>query len=190
METDGVIIERVIAGEHDVYGKLVQRYGSAVETRVRKYVRKRSIAKQLANDVFTKGFLKLKTLRDNNCFRAWISRLADREAIDYQRKCNRDRRLVSGLAKVGHLLSQAEMNSRSGPELLEQKERLERLSRAILELKPQDQEIIELRYFAGKSTKEIGQELGRPDGTIRSQLHRCHLKLYQKMRGYDYVEKV
>ena len=73
---------------------------------------------------------------------------------------------------------------------MEQKERLEQLSRAILELKPQDREIIELRYFEARSSREIGQELGRSDGTVRCQLHRCHLKLYRLMREYEYVGNV
>lgn len=189
MESDGVIIARVIAGEHDDYGQLVRRYVSAVETKVSRYVQKRAVVKQLANDVFAKGFLKLKTLRDSEKFRFWIFRLAEREAIDYQRKCIRDRQMIDGLSKVSHYLSRVGVQSGAAPELLEQKERLERLSRAVLELKPQDQKIIELRYFKGKSTREIGEQLSRPDGTVRCQLHRCHLKLYQLMMGHDYVEK-
>lgn len=189
MESDGVIVSRVIAGDHEVYGQLVSRYAGAVEAKVLVYVQKRSMVKQLANDIFAKGFLRLKTLRDSEKFRPWIFRMAEREVVDYQRKCIRDRQLSEGLSKVKHYLSRVNVPSGAAPELLEQKERLERLSRAILELKPKDREIIGLRYFEGRSTREISEKLKTPDGTIRCQIHRCHLKLYQLMRGHDYVEK-
>ena len=151
METDGIIVARVIAGDHNVYGQLVMRYLSAVEKRVMRYVQKHSLVKQLANDAFAKGFVKLATLRDKEKFRPWIFRLADREVIDYQRRRNRDRRWVNSLVKVNHYLSSVNAATGAGPDILEQKERLQQLSRAILDLKPQDREIIELHYYEGRS---------------------------------------
>ena len=107
------------------------RYTGAVETRVRRYVRRRSLVKQLANDAFAKGFLKLKTLRDREKFRPWIFRLADREVMDYQRTSHRDQRRVHHLAAAKRYLARMNVRHPSGPELMEQKERLEQLSRAI-----------------------------------------------------------
>ena len=44
---------------------------------------------------------------------------------------------------------------------------------AVFKLKPKYQTVIALRYFEGKSLKEISAITGRREGTVRSQMHRA-----------------
>ncbi|MBI2933829.1 MAG: sigma-70 family RNA polymerase sigma factor [Planctomycetes bacterium] len=47
----------------------------------------------------------------------------------------------------------------------------EAVRRTLAKLDPHERRVIELRYFAGKTSIEIGAELGKSAGTVRSALY-------------------
>jgi RNA polymerase sigma-70 factor (ECF subfamily) len=51
------------------------------------------------------------------------------------------------------------------------------IQKYISELSPKYQEVITLRYFEDKELKEIAEILGKPEGTVKSLLHRGIEKL-------------
>lgn len=72
-------------------------------------------------------------------------------------------------------------------EVLQAEEELRRLEdflilhQCISKLPVKHQEVITLRFFEKKQDKEIAQILGKPEGTVKSRLHRGLRKLKEMM---------
>jgi len=62
---------------------------------------------------------------------------------------------------------------------------LEQLGRLIGQLDPDSCVLIHLSYVGGLSCKEIADCLGRPAGTVRSQLTRLRQRLRRQMEGHN-----
>jgi DNA-directed RNA polymerase specialized sigma24 family protein len=55
------------------------------------------------------------------------------------------------------------------------------VSRALAGLEPGDREIVILRYFLEMNSREIGEMLQVPEGTVRSRLLRCRQQLAERL---------
>jgi RNA polymerase sigma-70 factor (ECF subfamily) len=86
---------------------------------------------------------------------AWVRRVAINRALDLHKRSRRRQRAY---------------------ERLEPAERLDRVSSevqaALRALRPQDRQVVVLHHLLGLTVAEISAELGRPTGTVKSQLVR------------------
>ena len=79
--------------------------------------------------------------------------------------------------------------SRTTPEALHlSSERYRMLWKAIGTLKPEDRELVTLRYFSELSLREIARMMNKSYPAVSQKLHRLHLNLKQWMEenGYDF----
>jgi RNA polymerase sigma-70 factor (ECF subfamily) len=60
----------------------------------------------------------------------------------------------------------------------------EALERALSRLRPGDRELLYLNAVEGYSTREIGNLIGKPRGTVLSSLHRAKQKLREQIRNH------
>ncbi len=60
----------------------------------------------------------------------------------------------------------------------------EALERALSRLRPGDRELLYLNAVEGYSTREIGDLIGKPRGTVLSSLHRAKQKLREQIRSH------
>ena len=115
---------------------------------------------------------KFNTFRgDETAFRYWLFRIACNEINSYFRTANRQARAFATLT----LESDAE-----SPDIAADCERdedndqkLAFLNDAIAELKPDQQDIITLRFFEGLNSEQIGDILDMKAATVRSRLARA-----------------
>ena len=149
------------------------------------FVLRRTASIQVAQDITSETFLKaLKNIHNfkwqNVPFSAWLYRIAINEISLWQR--NRSYKAISldGLRDKGfEPASEADMEE----ELIKAQQSVERHGQYILvqkelELIPAKyREVIALRFFEGKQLLEIAQILGKPEGTVKSLLHRGLEKL-------------
>lgn len=149
------------------------------------YILKRVANLEIAQDVTSETFFKaLKNLRKfhwrNIPFSAWLYRIANNEIANYFRK--NKYKLVS-LDKVPEPVAfsnpsteilKAEQEIKKHQDFLKIQEKISKLSIRY-------QEVITLRFFEKKRTKEIAQILGKKEGTIKSLLHRGLEKLRKEL---------
>ena len=70
------------------------------------------------------------------------------------------------------------------PELLERKEHLNReIHRIVAELPAPYGEVLTLRYYSGRSSREIAAFLGRTEDAVRKQLSRGCALVAQRLQG-------
>lgn len=170
--TDAEIIARVLGGDLHAYGALVDRYERAVFAAALSVVRDRHAAEDVTQDVLTRGYLQLGTLRDGSRFGFWLLRIARREAWHSRRNRVKAKETIeasiqnkSGASRDGRLLDDAKEQLLADVQCLPEHERL----------------MISLRYFAGHTVQEIATMTGRPVGTVTKQLSRTVKRLRARM---------
>jgi RNA polymerase sigma-70 factor (ECF subfamily) len=170
-----------------VFAKVYDHY----YPRIFQYALKRTADVHLAQDItsetFFKALKKLWQFRWRNLpFSSWLYRIATNEVNQYFRKrkyhaASLDEMQESGFEPIA--------NGNPETELIEAQEKLKHqldflaCQRIVSQMDVKYQEVIALRFFERKEIKEIGQILGKSEGTIKSLLHRGLEKLQKAMSG-------
>lgn len=181
-EREEALIQKAQKDIH-AFGELYDEYYS----RIFNYALRRTASIDTAQDVTSEVFLKalnnIKRYKYKGIrFSSWLYRIAANEIADYYRD-NRGGKY--GLKEADNLID----NNTPSPdaELLEAEAEMQRneefliLHRSIAMLPIKYQEVITLRFFENKQIKEIGEILGKREGTIKSLLNRGLVKLRSLM---------
>lgn len=136
----------------------------------------RDDALDAAQDTFLKCWRSHAAISDVQNLRAWIFRVALNTATDLQRSAWRRKAKPMSGEDFMHPIST------DAPYLtLEQKEQLERLGRALLELRAEEKEVFLLRQNGELTYEEIAEMRAIPVGTVKTQMRSALMKLKQKL---------
>lgn len=139
----------------------------------------RLFSKERAEDVTSTIFLEVaRQIRSfagqtEADFKNWLYAIAANQANAYIRKTSRRKRLLAEAAGAMSISGGDEFSSLDWPMLYQ----------AILQLKPEHQTIVVLRFFENMEYEQIGRILGAQEGTIRVTLHRILERLQKYLAG-------
>jgi RNA polymerase sigma-70 factor (ECF subfamily) len=161
-------------GDEGAWGMLVGEYGPRVFALARSRLRNHDLAEEVTQSVFATIAIKVRdgAYDEHGKFEPWLFRIAMNRIRDAVRKAKRDRseerlRLVA-TSDVSSVDTSADRAS---------SEALDGLRGALGDLSKADREIVELRYHAGLSFRQIAELLGEPVGTLLARHHRALRKL-------------
>ncbi len=131
----------------------------------------RADAEEIVQDAFLRAYRKLPSLREPDKFRAWVTRMSFRLALNRRRDSLRARHRDTAwletsaprAASIESLVAQREIQSRLRGEI----DRLSEKLRAVLLLSAVEE----------LNTRDIAEVLGIPEGTVRSRLHLARKEL-------------
>jgi RNA polymerase sigma-70 factor (ECF subfamily) len=132
----------------------------------------REDAQDAAQDAFLKCWRNLDGMGQVQNLRAWIFRVGLNTAKDMQRSAWNRR--VKPL--VGEEIMLASRETSPG-ELVEDQEDIERLRRAIVDLRNEEKEVFLLRQNGGLTYEQIAEIRGSPVGTVKTQMRSALQKL-------------
>lgn len=142
------------------------------------YILKRTANIELAQDLTSQTFFKalngLKKFRWKNVsFSAWLYRIATNEINSFYRKQKKFIRVP--LDKVPGIPSKdtPDKDLEMAEQELKSKEEFIKIHQSISKLNPIYQTVIVLRFLDKKKILEICEILDKPEGTIKSQIHRA-----------------
>lgn len=135
-------------------------------------------AQDVAQEVFMKCWRTRETLGDVKNMRAWIFRVGLNAAKDLQRNAWRRRAKPFGAAAPPEIAGAHKTPS----EVLENKETLERLRNALLELRPEEKEVFLLRQNGDLTYEEIAATRRTPVGTVKTQMRSALQKLRRVLK--------
>ena len=167
--------------ERESLAELYRRYYE----RIFRFCANRLFTREAAEDVTADVFMNVaRRIRgfggsSEEDFRKWIYAIANNLIITHLRKTSRRKELLAEAAEAGRLGSQ-ECSSHSDEidwEVLHQ---------AVLELKPQQQAIVVMRFLEKMPFEEIAEVLGVKQVTVRVGLTRALRKL-RKILPSDYL---
>jgi RNA polymerase sigma-70 factor (ECF subfamily) len=135
-------------------------------------------AQDAAQDAFLKCWRTRDSLGEVRNIRAWIFRVGLNAAKDLQRSAWRRRaRPLLGTAVDG------QSTETSPADCLEQKESLDQLRAALLELRPEEKAIFLLRQNGDLTYEEIAELRRSPVGTVKTQMRSALQKLRRVLKG-------
>jgi RNA polymerase sigma-70 factor (ECF subfamily) len=130
-------------------------------------------AQDVVQEVFLKCWRTRTSLTDVKNVRAWIFRVGLNAAKDLQRNAWRRRAKPLGDAAPPEVPGKA----LAPGDALENKETLERLRKALLDLRPEEKEVFLLRQNGDLTYEEIAALRRTPIGTVKTQMRAALQKL-------------
>ena len=140
----------------------------------------REMAQDAAQDDFIKCWRNRHQVFEVDNLRAWIFRVAMNAAKDLRRSAwHRKSRAFSG--------EEFSLPGRDGPtdEAIDDQDALERIRRAIFDLRPEEREIFLLRQNADLTFEDIADMRGVPIGTVKTQMRAALAKLKKVLTKED-----
>jgi RNA polymerase sigma-70 factor (ECF subfamily) len=169
--SDPDLVQRCREGNTDAWNELVERFSRYVYAICgRGFGLAAADAEDAFQEVFTRVYTRLDTLRDDSAIRPWIGQLTRRVCLD---------RVASGSREESVDEVVDERLARTTDEIDEAftvREALEELGEPCHELLD--------RFFArDESYRTISEQLDLPSGTVASRISRCLAKLRSELEG-------
>jgi RNA polymerase sigma-70 factor (ECF subfamily) len=170
------------------FGRLFQLH----DRRIRNYFFQRGFAAEETRDLTQEVFLRvsrgLATFRGDALFKTWLFEIADHVAQNELRRRGTGKRKGRELSlDTGGMGGQGEEGEPTPfepppqpPKALDeviQRERVERLARAIQELPPKMRSCFQLRYAQGRKYDEIAALMNVSIDTVKAHLHQAKQRL-------------
>ena len=179
------LVRRILAGEEDLFERLVRRYQSRILAHLSRMVGNRDDALDLSQEIFVKVFQALDRYNPEFKFSTWLFRIAGNAAIDHLRKRRLRTIPLEPSDSEGQRVSSPEYrNLEPDPyATLRNAERGDAIASAIQNLPQEFRELIALRHFTGLSYEEIAEIKGMPLGTVKNKLFRARAVLKERLAG-------
>lgn len=169
-------------GDPEAFGLLFDKYYQPIFGYLLRRTAHLELAQDLTSETFFKALKNLKRYRWQNVpFSAWLYRIATNEMSSHFRRHKRGRQI--GLDNLPELSAEKRLDEEviRAEEALSAKQDFIKLQKLVVKLKPIYQSVITLRFFEKKKISEISHILGRPEGTVKAQLHRALKELRELM---------
>ena len=169
--TDGQLVARCRAGDHEAWNELVERFSRyvyAIATQAFKL--SEHDAEDVFQEVFARAYEHLHKLRNDEAIRPWLGQLTRRLCID---------RLREGAHEQPEDL--AELTA--ADDTIGRLDESMAVHEALAALPDNCQDILDRFFARDESYRAIGEALDLPAGTIASRISRCLVKLRVEIEG-------
>lgn len=175
-----LIINKVLAGDRNAFGILVDRYQDLAYTIAVRLLNDPDEAADIVQESFVKCYEVLETFRGESKFSTWLYRIVYRKSLDRLKAIKRKRTEAFEESSGALLLQEDDGNA---VQLMMKAERKELVKSAIAQLKPEEQTLILLYYFEESSIKEIAEVLDLGMENVKVRLFRTRKKLHNLLKG-------
>lgn len=173
---DVQLVRAAQAGDVAAFEELVRRHELGVFRVALRMLGSEADAQDAAQDAFVQAWRALASFRAESAFSTWLYRIVTNGCLAMLASPNRPSTQLSG----------AEVDPRPGPEAIAiDRDELDAVKGAILELTPEQRAPLVLREFEGLSYDEIGEVLDLAPGAVKGRLHRGRLELVRRMRQWS-----
>ena len=173
LEQEKVLVDRA-KNDPKAFGELYDEYYPKIFGYILKRTANIDVAQDVTSEVFFKALKNVGKFRWRGTpFSSWLYRIAANEITNNFKGARRRQVLTEEVSEFVNLSSPSpEIEIAQAEEELRKHEEFLTLHEAITKLPVKYQEVITLRFFEKKHLKEIGEILGKKEGTVKSLLHR------------------
>ncbi|MCB1230096.1 MAG: sigma-70 family RNA polymerase sigma factor [Verrucomicrobiae bacterium] len=176
------LMQRIAAGDHGAFDEFCDRYSPLIFSTAYKVLNHAQDAEDVAHDVLLSVWQKADTYQPNKgTLVTWICTTSRNRSIDrvrsFQRRAAMHDRFETRLEG-----EKPEARS-SGRSELYRSDARSILENAVVELSPEQREVIELAYFEGLTQRQIADRLHSPLGTVKARIRRGLQRLRSMMRN-------
>lgn len=176
-DSDHQLMQRVASGDEGAVAELYDRFGSLVYRMSYQMIPKKADAEDAVQEIFVRLWRSAERYDPARAsLSTWIVLISRRYLVDRLRRARV--RIKDSVAFEEKWLT--ELDTEGATIGIEDQERFETLMKRIDAL-PELQRIVLTRaYLGGQTLRQIGMELNRPVGTIKSTLSRALVRLREK----------
>lgn len=179
--SDLEVIDQVLKGNQQKYELLVKKYQAFAFTIALRYTKNREDAEELAQSAFVKAYLNLRDYRGDAKFSTWLYSIVSSLCLSFLRK----KKLEVHSLDQEYVFERADAHESSlRADQIEQRSRLQLLSRAMELLHPDDAQLLTLFYKAEQSLDEIARILHIEPNNAKVKLHRARQRLKETMEKH------
>src|SRR5215471_16742383 len=169
--TDSQLVQRCREGDPQAWNELVERFSRYVfAICVQGFRLREQDAEDVFQEVFTRVYSRLDTLRDDSAVRPWIAQLTRRLCLDT-------------LAAGSRVQPSDEVLAPAQEQALEDLDEAFAVREAMTALSEPCQEVLDRFFARDESYRTISAELQLPAGTIASRISRCLVQLRERLEG-------
>lgn len=167
---DSVLLRRAREYDTQVLVEIYDCYAESIYRYLYRYLGNADLAEDLTSEVFLRLLQALGTSRaPRDRLRGWLYRVAHNLAMDWFRQ------QAKGTAVP--LNEELTTDGVSSLDSLQKRQSHQRLREAISQLTPSQQQVVLLRFGEDLKLKEIGQTLGKSEGSVKLIQHRAIKRL-------------
>lgn len=175
--SDRQAVERVLQGDREAYGILVDRYKNLAYRLAYGVLRDCDQAEDAVQETFTLAFQHLERLKDPDLFGAWAAGIVRNVSRAARRKGRRQPVPLDSL--VG---TPAEPHDLPLPAGEDDEEKLGRLRRLIARLPEKYRQVLELHYFEEHSCERVAAFLSLSRANVVTRLFRARKQILAMLR--------
>ena len=178
--TPDSLIEQCLSGDQAAWEVIVRQNWRKVFNVAYKFVGKHDEAEDLTQDIFLKIFKALNTFDRRATFQTWIISISRNLCIDHYRSVRKERQTIAREVDAGEL--QPVSTDRGPYQAAEHRDLRGLLRQALQRLPVTLRTAVVLRDLQELSYQEIAEQLGLPEGTVKSRINRGRIELAQQLR--------
>lgn len=173
-------VSGTLAGE---FGNLYEQYLPKIFQYVSYRITDRDTAEDLTSDIFNKAITNFAKYDSGKAaFSTWIFSIARNTIIDYYRKRDKEQKLK----KDSELETEVLASSDSLEEQVSRSEDINKLRECLLNLNPNEQELISLKFSGEMTNREIARITGLSESNVGTILCRAIRKLRDEFTGWQH----
>ena len=170
---DEKLVRRSLRGDPQAFVELVGRHEQPLAALIRRQIADPHHRQDMLQETLLQAWKNLRTLRDGAKVRAWLVTIARNRCRDFNKSANRRERPTDEQAMQMYI-------NRSG-RAVRMDDKSADVREAVSMVSARDRWILKLFYFQGLTIAEIGERIGRPQGTVKSRLFHARRALARRL---------
>ena len=175
-------IRRCQRGEREAFTPLAERYQRRVFSLVFHLVRRRDEIEDLAQEIFIKAFVAIRSYNFQSSFATWLSRIAINHCYDYLRH--------ERVSRISYYWQRPEQSNRepeaaehnlraTGPNPERQTTQRDLVDKLLARAPVSDRIILTMKELEDLSVEEIAEILKLKPSTVKVRLHRARKRMLE-----------
>jgi RNA polymerase sigma-70 factor (ECF subfamily) len=184
---EGSLVRRAQSGDETAFQEIVERYQSKVFSIIHGIVRQRNDVEDIAQQVFAKVYLSIKSFDFRSSLITWIYKITVNECFDYLRK-RKVRKLVyesdlseDEVRRVENTEPSVDRQAPADATLASRDYVVKLLSR----VSEEERMLLMMKEVEGFSVEELAARTGMNENTIKVKLFRARQKLVKAAQRLD-----
>jgi RNA polymerase sigma-70 factor, ECF subfamily len=187
VERDAQLMLRVKEGDESSFAELLARYRNPVIHFIYRMVQNRSVAEELAQDVFLRVYRARKAYEPSAKFTTWLFRIATHIALNAIRDSRRERAVGSMDDEEGTIPEVADHRGTIEQNMLENA-RLSEVRRAVQALPAKQRAAVLMHKYQEMDYAQIAEALDCSESAVKSLLFRAYETLRDRLSHMARVE--
>ncbi len=186
-DSDLLLVERSVAGDHKAFELLVIKYQRRIQRLIGRMVRDVDLVEDIAQETFIRAYRALAQFRGDAQFYTWLYRIAVNTAKKALMDMKRDPTVSENSFKSADddetSVLENELTSPDTPDAVLASKEIAEMVNAAMEALPEElRQAITLREIEGLSYEEISEAMNCPIGTVRSRIFRARESISQRIK--------